>query len=132
MNVVMPTGMITMHKDPELSAQSKKTAERGRRILASLSNKRPVKDNCNAILAVATDNEEVEAQADLVKVCVASVRNQKHLFLIIIPYPTLFSKLCRFASRASGQYWTEFFEKWGYKEQEKEAIARAIAAVFDN
>lgn len=73
MNVVMPTGMITMHEDPNLSEQSKKTAERGSRILASLNNNQLVQDNCRAILAVAhtmddKDAASAEAKPDLVQV----------------------------------------------------------------
>lgn len=64
MNVVMPTGMITMHEDPELSEQSKKTSERGAKILASLRDSQLVKDNCKAILAVATDESDLAAEAD--------------------------------------------------------------------
>ena len=56
MNVIMPTGMITMHKDPTLSSQSKKTAERGIRVLRSLRLKSLVKQQCQAILAVATSS----------------------------------------------------------------------------
>jgi hypothetical protein len=57
MNVVMPTGMITMHQDPELSAQSKKTADRGIRLLASMKTDAEVQKTCDAILAVATDSQ---------------------------------------------------------------------------
>lgn len=60
MNVVMPTAMITMHKDRELSQQSRITAERGLRVLSFLRNEESTaertKDNCQAILSAA--NEE--------------------------------------------------------------------------
>ena len=71
MNVVMPTGMITMHEDPNLSKQSEKTSERGARILACLMDNSFAKENCKAILAVATDGEDEqssEAYADMVEV----------------------------------------------------------------
>ncbi|CAB9519323.1 expressed unknown protein [Seminavis robusta] len=69
MNVVMPTGTMSMHQDPTLSEQSKKTSVRGSRILASLLNggSPRVKDNCQAILAVATDKDESEADPELIK-----------------------------------------------------------------
>jgi hypothetical protein len=57
MNVVMPTGMITMHQDPELSQQSKKTADRGARLLAAMKTEARVEKTCNAILAVATGSQ---------------------------------------------------------------------------
>lgn len=54
MNVIMPTAMITMHKDQELSQQSQKTAERGVRVLKALLPHKPlVQEECQAILAVA-------------------------------------------------------------------------------
>lgn len=57
MNVVMPTGMITMHQDPELSANSKMTSERGIRVLQSIRDQSLVQENCQAILAVANDDK---------------------------------------------------------------------------
>jgi hypothetical protein len=60
MNVIMPTGMITMHQDPELSAQSKKTADRGIRFLASMKTDAEVQKTCEAIIAVATNSQGQE------------------------------------------------------------------------
>jgi hypothetical protein len=93
MNVVMPTGMITMHQDPELSAQSKKTADRGVRLLASMKTDAEVQKTCNAILSVATNSQ---GQVD----------------------------------NDSFQYWTSFFEKWGYLDAQKNDIASAIRSVL--
>jgi hypothetical protein len=57
MNVIMPTGMITMHEDREFQEQSEKTAARGVRVLASLLLvNEETKKQCDAILAVATDS----------------------------------------------------------------------------
>jgi hypothetical protein len=63
MNVIMPTGMITMHQDEELSQQSQITAERGVRLLRALREKATVKEECEAILAVASgqDNASVDS-----------------------------------------------------------------------
>lgn len=55
MNVIMPTGMITMHKDPNLSLQSQETAKRAVQLLRALRQKPLVQEQCKAILAVATD-----------------------------------------------------------------------------
>mmetsp|Transcript_24990 Transcript_24990/g.69144 ORF Transcript_24990/g.69144 Transcript_24990/m.69144 type:complete len:245 (-) Transcript_24990:2654-3388(-) len=60
MNVVMPTAMITMHKDADLSAQSQITAERGLRVLQCLLSDLDsdvTRRNCQAILSVATKEE---------------------------------------------------------------------------
>jgi len=54
MNAIMPTAMITMHEDPELSKASKQTARRGKKILKSLLHKTGTKKQCLAILDVAT------------------------------------------------------------------------------
>ena len=71
MNVVMPTGMITMHEDPTLSEQSRKTSERGSTILASLIDNPLAGENCKAILSVATngaDPKDSGAKPDFVEV----------------------------------------------------------------
>jgi len=42
MNVVMPTGMMTLHQDPNLAESSRRTSQRGSRILKCLvDNKTP-------------------------------------------------------------------------------------------
>ena len=66
MNVIMPTGMVTMHKDPALSLQSQKTAERGVRVLRSLSHKAQVREECQAILAVASGDRKDEVDTSKV------------------------------------------------------------------
>lgn len=69
MNVIMPTGMITMHKDPALSLTSQKTATRGIRVLQSLGRHKPlVKQECEAILAAANANETSAESVDDSKV----------------------------------------------------------------
>jgi hypothetical protein len=55
MNVVMPTGMITMHTDEDLSKSSALTAMRGKIVARSLMEENEMKEQCAAILAVATD-----------------------------------------------------------------------------
>ena len=94
MNVVMPTAMVSTYKDPNLSKQSQKTAERGLRVLLSLRPNDQVKKQCEAILAVASGEKE-----------------------------GVDSKLF--------DYWTEFFDKWGYEDLQKHDIARAIQSVLD-
>ena len=68
MNVIMPTAMITMHQDPEQSANSARTSRRGLQLLqAMLSMKNTtskggkmdvtnslIRSHCEAILKVAT------------------------------------------------------------------------------
>lgn len=67
MNVIMPTGMITMHKEETLSRQSQKTAERGQRVLRAIRSLPGVKEECDAIVAVASDCKDA-AHADSSKI----------------------------------------------------------------
>ena len=53
MNVIMPTAMITMHTDAELSQNSAKTAKRGAKIVKALIEKPGMKEQCIAIYNVA-------------------------------------------------------------------------------
>jgi hypothetical protein len=74
MNVVMPTAMISMHQNPNLSARSRTTAQRGSRILEHLLQNRirTASKNCKAILAVATGQatsiDASDFYSDLIKV----------------------------------------------------------------
>lgn len=66
MNAIMPTGMVTMHKDPALASQSQKTSERAVRVLRSLLHKAEVKNECEAILAVASASSDGDADSSKV------------------------------------------------------------------
>lgn len=77
MNVIMPTAMITMHEDEELSAGSARTAKRGIRILRTLKDYPAVVNNAKAILAVATDSEDKDEGLDASLMEVSC--NQKNL-----------------------------------------------------
>ena len=75
MNVIMPTGMISMHTDPKLSLSSQKTAVRGKKVLASLKTASPnheteVKEICEAIFTVATTTTE-ESEDEKVQVSIS-------------------------------------------------------------
>jgi len=100
-NIVMPTGMITMHKDPEQSSESRKTAQRGKKVLASLralssSHNEDIVKSCRAIHAVATsENKDLQKDID----------HEEHEI----------------------KYWTGFFKKWGYENRQKKDIAEAIS-----
>jgi hypothetical protein len=70
MNVIMPVAMKTMHEDPELAANSAKTAERGIQVLKALSYIPDVSTNARAILAAATNETTKDDASDpkLIKV----------------------------------------------------------------
>lgn len=54
MNVVMPTATSSMHTDPALAATSRKTAQRGLKVLKGLLNESDAaKENCKAIYRAA-------------------------------------------------------------------------------
>jgi len=65
MNVIMPTAMITMHEDEELSMQSQTTAERGLRVLQTLLSRGNTAQQCKAILAVAKGNIDGKIDDDV-------------------------------------------------------------------
>ena len=60
MNVIMPTAMITMHTDEEMSKSSAKTAARGEIIARALVAEDEMRNQCSALLAVA-QNEAAES-----------------------------------------------------------------------
>jgi hypothetical protein len=100
MNVVMPTGMITMHKDAEQSASSARTAKRGKQFLVELKDDVPeIGDNVKAILAVARGAKD----AVTLQGCDGRLV----------------------------EYWTDFFEKWGYEERQRADIARVMEEVSE-
>jgi hypothetical protein len=142
MNVIMPVAMTTMHEDPELAANSAKTGERGLRVLQALSDISDVTANARAILAVAADDQSIKnnysedddgASSDpkLIKVRSKRVRQGGFIeirFYVVGPsHLGLLQLFCFFF-----QYWTDFFEKWGYKENQKKDIASAMTQLLQN
>ena len=113
MNVVMPTAMITMHQDMELSAQSRITAERGYRVLRALYRNQEypardaVRENCQAILTVATLDG---SDATTTTTDTQSTNNDAELIT----------------------YWSDFMDKWGYKGIQKRDIAQAMKSTLEN
>jgi hypothetical protein len=105
MNVIMPTGMMTMHTDAELAAQSKITATRAIRILDSLQSIHPtaVQRHVSAIYAVATSRKA----DDIVETAAAAASADELI-----------------------EFWTRFFEKWGYQEKQRIDIAAAVKSIM--
>lgn len=98
MNLIMPTAMITMHEDPELSASSARTAKRGAKVLGAILNTdsgAAVQKNCAAIYSVATGDTEVGD---------ANVAKDDKL-----------------------EYWSEFCMKWGYGPKQLKDIAESVS-----
>jgi hypothetical protein len=99
MNVVMPTAMITMHKNDELSQQSKHTASRALNLIKNVylkseeKTKAAIMKKCDAILTVARD--EATSKSDELEVI----------------------------------YWKDFFQKWVYEQAQKTDIAAAVQQV---
>ena len=63
MNVIMPTGMITMHTDEEMAKSSETTAARGKVVAKKLLAEAEMKKQCAAILRAA-QNETVDSEED--------------------------------------------------------------------
>jgi hypothetical protein len=98
MNVVMPTAMITMHQDAEQSANSARTARKGRTVLKAVMEESPgFVENLRAIQTVAhrvhngDDTQQLGDEED-----------------------------------ALVMKWTEFFAKWGYERQQARDIEEAM------
>ncbi len=64
MNVIMPTAMVTMHKDPDLADNSLKTSQRGIKVLKALLDKPGVKEQCEAIRSVAMGDVDMDEGND--------------------------------------------------------------------
>ncbi len=120
MNVVMPTAMITMHQSEELSAGSARTAERGIRILKALRDYPTVMENIKAIVSVANDLEEENVDIKLVQ-----VRWRQRLVCKTI-LSGVFSRLLII----NAKFWTNFFEKWGYTQVQRNDIAAAMDTIL--
>ena len=69
MNVVMPTAVSSMHDDPALADASKRTAQRGRKVLMTMLDNIEMRKNCRAIYkaSIQYDSDNV-IEDDLVKV----------------------------------------------------------------
>ena len=141
MNVIMPVAMTTMHTDPELATRSAQTGKRGIRVLQALSSSSSdipqLQDNIHAIWEVASssistlDNDETvsfTSDKNLIKVR----DEQRRLDLLT------YEIWCLFADTSSSRhiriplekYWTEFFEKWGYKGEQRKDIANAMTPLL--
>lgn len=106
MNVIMPTGMITMQATEEMAQQSASTAKRATQLLRSIltnCNNEEIKGailtQCNAIIAVATTPETILDEE--------SNENDK-----------------------MKSYWRKFFQKWGYQSRQQADIADAVRSVL--
>ena len=97
MNVVMPTAMVTMHEDPSNSANSARTARRGLALLKQVKEESPeFEKNLKAIQKVAQRSSGGE-----------SLQQSSD-------------------DNALVKTWTDFFDKWGYKEQQAKDIEKAV------
>ena len=103
LNVIMPTAMVTMHKDPELAHQSAITAARAMNLMMQVMDasgrdsetRQAVTQQCKAILEMAT-SQESGAEVDT----------------------------------AAQKYWSKIFDQWGYKEAQLGDIANAVRIVL--
>jgi hypothetical protein len=103
MNVIMPTGMVTMHDDPNLSKQSRATAQNAITLLKALyqecsgDEKQLIQLQLESILQVAKSD---------------------------------FGDKVSVGDNGVVIYWKSFFEKWGYKEQQRIDIATAVEQIL--
>lgn len=96
MNVVMPTAMVTIHQDAAQSANSARTARRGIKVLQAVQNETPVFSN----------------NLKAIQHVAAKVKDGSHA-----PWPV---------DESLVQYWSKFFDKWGYQSQQAADIERTM------
>jgi len=103
LNIIMPTAMVTTHKDPELAQQSAITAARAMNLMTAVMDvsgkdseaREAVTKQCKAILEMATSKDfSVEGDTEAQK------------------------------------YWSRIFEQWGYQETQLGDIANAVRMVL--
>lgn len=114
MNVIMPTAMVTMHKDEELSLQSKITAQRATALLQSVLRDSSINDDSNNSIRTAI-TEQCQA---ILKVCNMDENDGA------------VSKGASNDEATTVKYWSDFFEKWGYQEKQKSDIENAVLTVL--
>jgi len=103
LNIIMPTAMVTTHKDPVLMHQSAITAARAMSLMTAVMDasgkdsptREAVTKQCKAILEMATSQDfNVEGDTEAQK------------------------------------YWGEIFDQWGYEETQLSDIANAVRVVL--
>jgi hypothetical protein len=119
MNVIMPTGMITMQPTKEMSHESEQTAKRAIQLLKTvLSNcnsnhnnnnaiHQAITKQCNAILSVATTTGTDDETSSNYKVNDMDDDDKGQVL-----------------------YWSQFFKKWGYQSKQQSDIANAIRSIL--
>jgi hypothetical protein len=108
MNVIMPTGMITMHSNEEMSQQSAATAQRAIQLL-------------KAVLMKCSDDKESEIRT--------AIRLQCHA-IYAVATETTDNAVTNEEDERRQEYWRKFFQKWGYQSQQRFDIAKAINSVL--
>ncbi|KAG7340634.1 hypothetical protein IV203_024177 [Nitzschia inconspicua] len=100
MNVIMPTAMVTMHKDASQSANSARTAQRGLALLQAVQEHNTgIRKNVSAIRQVARRVQKIDQDGHT-----AETESDDPLI----------------------KRWTEFFDKWGYQQQQAADIEKAM------
>jgi DNA/RNA-binding domain of Phe-tRNA-synthetase-like protein len=102
MNVIMPTAMVTMHESEVLSQQSAITAARATALME----------------AVLKSSDDEKIRAAIIKQCDAILKVAQE------------SGDTATQDDATVKYWTEFFDRWGYQEQQRSDISDVVRKVL--
>ena len=115
MNVIMPTGMITMQPNEELSQQSAATAKRATLLLKQVLD-----------LGIASsDNENKKIRSAIISQC--------HAILAVATeasHPNVDGSSISTDEDKLQTFWRTFFQKWGYQSQQQSDIAVAMRTVL--
>ena len=122
MNVIMPTGMITMQPNEEMAQQSATTAQRATQLLKA------VLAHCGSNSSSMSTSEENNIRSAIVAQCDAI------LAVATAEIASTTASDCTSSHYAANEirqtYWRKFFEKWGYQSQQQSDIADAIRFVL--
>ena len=115
MNVIMPTGMVTIHEDPELSKQSLFTSKNAIGLL---------KEVCNSL----DNNNDSSSNKD--HNCKNLIDEQLNAIIAAASLPSSSLSAENSGNSESVLYWVEFMKKWKYNEQQKNDISIAVQSIL--
>eukprot|EP00529_Nitzschia_sp_RCC80_P026308 CAMPEP_0113470958 /NCGR_PEP_ID=MMETSP0014_2-20120614/16725_1 /TAXON_ID=2857 /ORGANISM="Nitzschia sp." /LENGTH=344 /DNA_ID=CAMNT_0000363567 /DNA_START=85 /DNA_END=1119 /DNA_ORIENTATION=- /assembly_acc=CAM_ASM_000159 len=116
MNVVMPTAMVTMHTDRELSNSSARTSQRGMGLLRTVLEQERNDDSA--------DGWGVETNLrGIIQAATSSIENdEEETKNLQPPHEEVDERLVN--------YWNKFFDNYGYQKEQRDGIADAANKIL--
>jgi hypothetical protein len=148
MNVIMPTAMITMHTDEALSANSARTAFKGKQLLLDLISSSTGTGSRSTSTSRKTENDIPEFNDHVIAILsvagttIPSVndvdigtKNEVGKTDILVSTESTSSSSSSSATASAAkvdliEYWKEFFDKWGYGPIQRSDIANVMMEIL--